>query len=954
MNADQQKLNDIFFKALAKATPEERQDFVASACGQDLQLRRQLESLLEAHGEVGDFLKQGVFAPAGPSIGEKPGDMVGRYRLLQQIGEGGFGVVFMAEQLAPVRRLVALKIIKPGMDTKEVVARFEAERQALALMDHPNIAKVLDGGVTGDPGGGATLPRSPDLEAGVQGSAGASPHQEIARLTSALGPLTSPSGRPYFVMDLVKGIPITEFCEKHQLPIGARLKLFMQVCAGVQHAHQKGVIHRDLKPNNVLVVHEPGLPGVPKVIDFGIAKAIGQRLTERTLFTRFEQLIGTPAYMSPEQAEWSGLDVDTRSDLYSLGVLLYELLTGTTPLEKETLARAALDEMRRMIREVEPPKPSTRITALLGGPNRGGARLPPSPGQQEAEAQQELRPTSIDPASLHQRLHAVRGDLDWIVMKCLEKDRARRFETVNALARDLERHLNGEPVVARPPSKTYLAGKFIRKHRLTVTAVAGVALALVVGLLLALLGFADARRASRRANTAAARSEQVAEFLKAMLQGVGPSVALGRDTTLLREILDKTAARLAQDLKDQPLVEADLRNTLGLVYEELGQYTQAEAMHRQALALQRKLLGNDNVELAGTLGDLSTVLYDEGKLAEAEQAAREALGLERKFLGNEHVEVARSLNNLAEILRAQHNLAEVERLQREALAIKRKRVGENDESTGRSLINLAGVLEEEGQLAEAEALYREALAMLRKRFGDNYPLVATARNNLAVFLQKRGRLPEAETLSREAAALDEKNLGVHRDTAISLSNLGRILRRQGKLAEAEEFSRKAVEVASKASGPDDPWCLVYQHDLARVLQQEDKLAEAEATARQCLAIREAKTPDDWRTFQARGTLGGILLQQKVYAVLHTEGMLGSTPAMWADAEALLLSAYEGLRRWQGKPGVPDRSGLEEAVNGLVQLYEGSGRSAQAAEWKQKRADLGQRQTQSNAAPARQP
>src|ERR1039458_9770039 len=405
MATNQDKLIEIFSEALAKASLEERSRYLAQACGQDAALRRQVDSLLQAHIEAGGFLRTSVVPPESQPVGEGPGTTIGRYKLLQQIGEGGFGLVFMAEQQEPVRRMVALKILKAGMDTREVVARFEAERQALALMDHPNIARVLDGGSTA-------------------------------------------SGRPYFVMDLVKGIPITEFCDQNHLSTEARLRLFMKVCAGVQHAHQKGIIHRDLKPTNVLVTVQEGEP-VPKVIDFGIAKAIGQKLTERTLFTRFEQLIGTPAYMSPEQAEWSGVDIDTRSDIYSLGALLYELLTGTTPFEKETLARAALDEVRRMLRETELPMPSTRLQGL-------GQRL------DEVARQRHTEPPLLT--------RLVRGDLDWIVMRALDKDRARRYETANELAHDLERHLRGEPVVAGPPSKVYRAGKFIRRHRLAVAA----------------------------------------------------------------------------------------------------------------------------------------------------------------------------------------------------------------------------------------------------------------------------------------------------------------------------------------------------------------------------------------------------------------------------------------------------------------------------------------------------
>jgi serine/threonine protein kinase len=363
---------------------------------------------------------------------ERTGVMIGRYKLLQQIGEGGFGIVFMAEQTEPVQRKVALKIIKAGMDTREVIARFEAERQALALMDHPNIAQVLDGG-------------------------------------------TTTTGRPFFVMELVRGIPITEYCDQADLSTHERLELFIRVCRAVQHAHQKGVIHRDLKPSNVLVTLHDGEP-VPKVIDFGVAKALGQKLTDKTLFTRFEQMIGTPAYMSPEQAALSGLDIDTRSDIYSLGVLLYELLTGVTPLDAETLRQGALDEIRRMIRETDPPKPSTRLLTL-------GDRL--------AEVAKHRH---VEPAMLSR---LVRGDLDWITMKALEKDRQRRYETVNGLAVDLQRHLDNEPVVARPPSNLYRFQKLVRRNKLAFAGASLVTLSLVLGLVATTWQAARATRAER-------------------------------------------------------------------------------------------------------------------------------------------------------------------------------------------------------------------------------------------------------------------------------------------------------------------------------------------------------------------------------------------------------------------------------------------------------------------------
>src|SRR6266542_1787445 len=535
--------------AALELRPAERAAYLDQACAGDAALRKQVEALLQAHEQAEGFLEaplkglnlQRTVRVTAP-LTEKPGDRIGRYKLLQQIGEGGCGVVYMAEQEEPVRRRVALKVIKLGMDTKQVIARFEAERQALALMDHPNIAKIHDAGITEAPlpASGHPLPVGRGEGQG-EGSSNSQP--------STLDPQLSP-GRPYFVMELVRGIKITDFCDENKLSTADRLKLFIQVCQAIQHAHQKAVIHRDIKPSNILVTINDGVP-VPKVIDFGIAKAAQGRLTDHTLFTAFEQFIGTPAYMSPEQAEMSGLDIDTRCDIYALGVLLYELLTGQTPFDAHELLASGLDKMRHIIREQEPERPSTRLSTMLN------VDLTHTASHRRTDAPKLI--------------HLLRGDLDWIVMKALEKDRTRRYETANALATDIQRHMDNEPVLASPPSNLYRLQKLVRRNKTIFAALGGVALALVIGLGLSLFLFMREREARQRA--VAAEQEQ-ARLRQQAEAGALRGQKLSQAGLLISRDQLEEAEKLVSQMPPHPSTSA-IFNVLGQIHARRGQWPAA-------------------------------------------------------------------------------------------------------------------------------------------------------------------------------------------------------------------------------------------------------------------------------------------------------------------------------------------------------------------------------------------
>jgi serine/threonine protein kinase/Tfp pilus assembly protein PilF len=534
MNAD-----EVLLAALDKKTPAERAAYLDGACGSDARLRGVVEGLLKAHQDAGDFLEEPLFESTPtcdlPRSPEKPGTQIGPYKLLQQIGEGGMGAVFMAEQTQPVQRKVALKILKPGMDSRQVIGRFEAERQALALMDHPNIAKVIDAGTTSGIAG--------DKEIGRQGDKGLSTGTSLPVSPSPCFPVSlSPEGRPYFVMELVKGVPITKYCDDHHLTPKQRLELFVPVCQAAQHAHQKGIIHRDLKPSNVLVAEYDDKP-VAKIIDFGVAKATGPKLTERTLFTEFGQIVGTLEYMSPEQAKLNALDIDTRSDIYALGVLLYELLTGTTPFEKKRLHSAALDEVLRIIREEEPPKPSTRLSTTEELPSIAANR-------------------GLEPKKLS---GLIRGELDWIVMKCLEKDRNRRYETANGLAHDIERYLHDKPVYACPPSAWYRFRKLVRRKK-TAFAIAACVIMALAGIAGA-IGWALRDKEAREEGierARLAREEALDQAMETTLNETGPLMEQGKWPEALARVDRAEKLLAAAGRTERPLRLFELRRDLSL------------------------------------------------------------------------------------------------------------------------------------------------------------------------------------------------------------------------------------------------------------------------------------------------------------------------------------------------------------------------------------------------------
>jgi non-specific serine/threonine protein kinase/serine/threonine-protein kinase len=671
------------------------------------------------------------------------------------------GEVWLAEQTQPIHRQVALKVIKAGMDTAQVVARFEAERQALALMDHPAIAKVFDAGAT-------------------------------------------PQGRPYFAMEYVRGETITAYAKRHALAIPERLDLFLQVCEGVQHAHQKGLIHRDLKPSNVLVGVRDDRPYV-KVIDFGVAKATTHTLTDRTLHTELGAFIGTPDYMSPEQAEFGGLDIDTRTDVYALGVILYELLTGTLPFDPKTLREQGLDEVRRTIRDVEPPRPSTRVTTAA----RSSSRVDSSAPTVVALARQ------------------LRGDLDWITMKALEKDRTRRYGSVSDLAADLRRHLDDAPVLASPPSATYRISKFVRRHRSGVAVAGALVLLLVVFAVVMTVQASRIARARDRASQEAATATQVSDFLVGLFKVSDPSEARGTTLTA-REILAKGAQQL-DNLMDQPAVQARLQATIGDVYTGLGLYKDAQPLLTTALETRKRVVGPDNPDTLATANALANLYWYQGKYGEAESLYRDIVERRTRVLGADHPDTLRANYDLASLYAMQKRWEEFDRLSRDTLAKQRRALGDHHPDTLASLGNLESSYFARGRYEEALPVAIEVLESERRIFGEDHPKTLTSLHNLATVYDALGRYGEAEPLYLRAAKGKRRVLGVeHLGTAKTLDRLASMYMKQQRYSEAESAFLAAYSGYAKSVGGENPDTRRVIHSLAEMYvatSQPTKAAE---------------------------------------------------------------------------------------------------------------------------------
>jgi eukaryotic-like serine/threonine-protein kinase len=722
-------------------------------------------------------------APVG--IPEHALGSIGPYRLIRKLGEGGMGQVWLAEQSAPVKRQVALKIIPPGRYDRSALLRFDVERQTLAIMDHPAIAKVFDAGST-------------------------------------------PEGQPYFVMEYVPGFPITNYCDQKQLSVHERLTLFMKVCEGVQHAHQKAIMHRDLKPSNILVVEVDGKP-MPRIIDFGIAKAITQHAEDQTLLTRAGGMLGTAGYISPEQADPTVPDVDTRTDVYSLGVVLYQLLTGLLPFDAKQWQTKPLHVVLRQLHEEDPPSPSTRIGA-------------------DSTSTTAAQRRSTDPRQLASLL---RGDLDWITLKALEKDRARRYGSPSELRADVGRYLRNEPVVARPASTAYRTKKYIQRHKIGVAAATAMALLLLA---FAVLQTIQLRRTTRALN----RADRVTAFMTDMFKVSNPSEARGNDIRA-REILDKSAKDIDTGLANDPELQAHMMSVMGTVYQSLGLSTKAEPLLRRALEIRQRVLGPRSPDTLQSESDLAVVVLAESRLEEAEKLCRDTFETRREVLGPEHHDTVDSMVQLARILGFQSRYVEAEELNRDALEMARRKWPQ-DRLTATALALLADTLTHERKYSEAEKAGREALEADRRTLGSDHPSVLRDMFNLAAILSEEQRYADAEEMYKELVESARRVLGPqHPGTLAAMSSLAALLDDEKRFAEAEKLEREVLDAQRQVLGREHASTLLTSGNLGFTLIGEQHYSEAEKVLRETLAdLRRVLGPSHEVTQSALLNLARVL------------------------------------------------------------------------------------------------